>query len=139
MSATENEAVLRRAQQYWNESNLDGYLNELYHPDVVLHGFVGVEPGLASVTQFYRTFFAAFPGIQLVFHDVFSHDNKVACRFSLTGTNTGSFMGVPPTGKEVHMDGMTIIAFRDGKCVERWSQADFLGLLQQLGALPKPT
>ena len=139
MSATTNETVLQHAQQRWNEGNLDGYLNEIYHPDIVLHGYAGVEPGLVSVTQFYRGFFAAFPGIQLSFHDVLSEGNKVACRFSVTGTNTGSFMGIPPTGKEVYMDGITILAFHDGKCVERWSQADFLGLLQQLGVIPKQT
>ena len=27
---------------------------------------------------------------------------------------------------------------RDGKCVERWSTADMLGLLIQLGAVPPP-
>jgi predicted ester cyclase len=62
----------------------------------------------------------------------------VTCRFSVSGVNNGPFMGMPPTGKEISMDGITILAFRDGKCVERWSQADFLSLLQQVGALPQP-
>jgi hypothetical protein len=34
------------------------------------------------------------------------------------------------------MPGITILRFDAGRCVERWSQADFLGLLGQLGVLP---
>jgi predicted ester cyclase len=137
MNRTQNETALYNARQQWNLGNLDGYL-QLYDPSIVLHGYAGVEPGIESVTQFYRAFFAAFPGCQLTFHDLFSHDNKVTCRFSVSGVNNGPFMGMPPTGKEISIDGITILAFRDGKCVERWSQADFLSLLQQLGALAQP-
>ncbi len=47
-SNEENKAVLRRATERWNEGDLAGYL-ELYNPEVVLHGYQGVEPGLESV------------------------------------------------------------------------------------------
>lgn len=59
-----------------------------------------------------------------------------ACRFVVTGKHTGPFQGMPPTGKEFTLPGITILRFSGERCVERWSQADFLGLLQQLGALP---
>lgn len=36
------------------------------------------------------------------------------------------------------MTGITILRFEGGKCVERWSQADFLGLMRQLGVIPTP-
>jgi predicted ester cyclase len=45
-------------------------------------------------------------------------------------------MGMPPTGKPIVFEGITILHFEDGKCVRHWSQADFIGLLQPLGALP---
>jgi predicted ester cyclase len=44
-------------------------------------------------------------------------------------------MGVPATGREVELNGMTILAFRDGRVIERWAAADMLGLLVQLGAV----
>jgi steroid delta-isomerase-like uncharacterized protein len=137
MSTKENEANLRRAIDAWNQGNLDAYL-QLYHPDVVLHGYAGVEPGLDSVRQFYTGFFMAFPGSRLTIEDVVTEDDKVVCRFSLTATHQGNFMGIPPTGKEVGFAGITILQFKAGKCMERWSQADFLSLLQQLGAIPAP-
>jgi predicted ester cyclase len=42
-------------------------------------------------------------------------------------------MGLPATGKEIVLGGATILQFKNNQCVERWSQADFLRLLQQLG------
>jgi predicted ester cyclase len=130
-------AALRRAGERWNAGDLDGYL-EIYDPGVVIHGYQGVEPGLASARQFYAGFFTAFPGAQLTFEDVFPYEDRVACRFVLRGTHGGPLMGMPATGKAVVMPGITILRFVGNKCVERWSQADFLGLLQQVGAIPTP-
>jgi predicted ester cyclase len=95
-----------------------------------------VELGLASVRQFYEGFWLAFPDSQLVFEDVFAVADKVACRFVVHATHQGPFQGIAPTGKRTTQPGITILRFSEGKCVERWSQADFMGLLSQLGALP---
>jgi predicted ester cyclase len=47
-------------------------------------------------------------------------------------------MGAPATGNDVALAITTILTMRDGKCVERWSTADMLGLLIQIGAVPPP-
>jgi steroid delta-isomerase-like uncharacterized protein len=106
---------------------------------VVLHGYQGVEPGLASVRRFYQAFWEAFPGSQITVEDLIAEADKVACRFTITATHTGPFMGIPATGKQVEFGGITILLFRNGTCVERWSQTDFLGMAQQLGAIPAPS
>jgi hypothetical protein len=41
-----------------------------------------------------------------------------------------------PTRSEI--DGITVLHFRDSRCIERWSSADFLSLLVQIGAMPPP-
>lgn len=135
MLAEQNKAVLEQAGEQWNTGNLEGYL-QLYAPAAVLHGYIGVEPGLASIRQFYQGFWLAFPGSRLVFEDVFATEDRVACRFVVHASHNGDFQGMPPTGKQIILPGITILRFAEGKCVERWSQADFLGLLQQLDALP---
>lgn len=132
---TDGMNALKRAHDQWNEGNLNGYL-ELYHEDAILHGYVGVEPGIQGITGFYQAFFAAFPESRLVFEDVFASGDKVTCRFVVQGRHLGPFQGIPSTGREFSLPGITILRFVEGKCVERWSQADFLSLLQQLGALP---
>jgi len=133
----DNEAVLGRAVSRWNEGDIAGYL-ELYDADVVAHGLPGVEPGLESVRGYYEALWAAFPGARLTLDDVISEGDEVACRFTLRVTHEGEFNGIPPTNKRVVVTGITILRFAEGKCVERWNQADFLGQLQQLGAIPEP-
>jgi steroid delta-isomerase-like uncharacterized protein len=138
MSTTENRAVLQRAgENFNNPKNRTAYF-ELYDPTIVLHGYQGVEPGLESVKQFYQAFWGAFPDCKLVFEEVFAEGDKVACRFVVYATHQGEFQGIPATGKRITLPGITILQFANGKCVERWSQADFIGLLQQLGVMPAP-
>lgn len=56
----------------------------------------------------------------------------------MSGVQTGEFNGVPATGKPYVLEGITIMRFAGDQVVERWSTADFLGLMVQLGALPAP-
>jgi steroid delta-isomerase-like uncharacterized protein len=137
MTAEGNRAVLHRAGERWNAGDLAGYL-ALYGPDAVVHGYPGVAPGLASIRRFYEAFWAAFPGSRLRVEDVLAEGDRLAVRFVVEGTHGGPFQGIPPTGQPVRLPGITILRFTGGRCVERWSQADFLGLLQQLGAIPGP-
>jgi predicted ester cyclase len=54
------------------------------------------------------------------------------------GTHQGEFMGIAPTGQPVSFNAIDVVRIAGGKIVERWSQADNLALLQQLGAVPPP-
>ena len=67
---------------------------------------------------------------------MYSSDDRVACRFVVTGTHTVPFSGMPATGRRFTLRGVTIQRFLDSRCVERCSQADVLSQLQQLGAMP---
>ncbi len=46
------------------------------------------------------------------------------------------YMGFPATGTPIALPGITILHFRGDRCVERFSEADLLGLLIQIGAVP---
>jgi predicted ester cyclase len=129
--------LAERARQQWNQQNLDGYL-DLYAPTIVAHGLPGVEPGIENLRRFYESVWTGFPGCRLLFDDSLTEGNKLALRFRMEGTHQGTFMDIPPTGKEIRMSGITILRFEGDTCVERWTEADFLGMLQQLGAIPPP-
>jgi predicted ester cyclase len=47
-------------------------------------------------------------------------------------------MGIPPTGKEVEVTGITLYRIQGGKIVESWNVEDKFGLLRQIGAFPEP-
>lgn len=135
---TQNAAVLERALTHFAAPATRERYFDLYDPAVVLHSNAGVESGLTHVKQFYAGIWSAFPDARIVANDVIAAGDKVVCRFVMAGTHQGDFNGIPATGKAIVLPGITILRFVDGKCVERWNQADFLGLLAQLGALPGP-
>ena len=130
--------ALERARERWNAGDLPGYL-ALYGDAIRLHGYTPVPMSKVEVEGFYRGIFAAFGPPQLTFHDVLESGNSVTVRFSMTGTHVGAFMGVPATGRAIALPGITILRFQGDSVIERWSSADMLGLLGQLGALPAPS
>ena len=135
----DNKTVLLQAIENFGKPETREQYFDLYDDSAVLRGYAGVEPGLKSIKQFYAQFWATFPNAQLTVEDLIEADDKVVCRFVVHATHGGNFMGVPATGKPVALPGITILRFANGKCVERWSQADFLSAMVQIGAIPMPS
>jgi predicted ester cyclase len=135
--ASQHEQSLHRARDAWNAGDLDGYL-QLYDPAIRLYGYSPDPMGKDEVRAFYEGIFAAFGSPQLEFHEELWDDDRVAIRFTMTGRHGGEFMGVPPSGTDIALPGITILRFAGDRVVERHSQADMLGLLVQLGAVPAP-
>jgi steroid delta-isomerase-like uncharacterized protein len=116
-----------------------GLLDPLLAPDMVDHTppsgpVIGREPGKQLIASFAR----AFPDTTLTVDLMVAEGDVVAAFVSYRSTHTGPFVGHPPTGKEVRVTGMDIMRYRDGQVIELWSQFDDLGLLQQLGIVPRP-
>jgi predicted ester cyclase len=89
---------------------------------------------LAGHKQFAATFYGAFPDLEHHVEDVIAEGNRVAVRFRVTGTNTQSFMGSPPSGRPMEFDALAVMTIDAGKVTELFGQFDQLGVLQQLGA-----
>jgi predicted ester cyclase len=78
-----------------------------------------------------------FPDIHFTVDDIFVEGDKVALRWTLRGTHKGEFAGVPPTNKQVAIWGISVDRISGGKIAETWERYDTLGLMQQLGVIPK--
>ena len=85
-----------------------------------------------------RSFRAGFPDLEIRPVDVLILGDRAAWRVEGTGTHTGEFMGIPPTGRTVRFAGVDMGTLQDGKAHHHWSGADTLGMLQQLGVVPGP-
>jgi steroid delta-isomerase-like uncharacterized protein len=96
----------------------------------------GVAPGIEGVKQFIGMLRAAFPDSRTEIEDVIADSDKVVIRWTGHGTNTGPFMGMPPSGKPTTVTGIDIYRVVDGRVVESWTNWDALGLMQQLGVIP---
>jgi len=102
-----------------------------------------VTPGLAptkdGVKQFFAMYIGAFPDLRFDADDILPSGDKVVGRVTVTGTNTGDFMGMPATGKSVNVQIIDIIRFGDdGLAHEHWGIADVMAMMQQLGVVPMP-
>ena len=139
MSSNEdNEAVVRACFQAGTDGNLDA-LDAIISRDYVLHDpssqqeVRGVE-GLKDLVEMYRN---GVPGLRVTIEHQFTEGDYVATRFTARGTHEGEIIGLPPTGREITMAGITISRCRDGKIVEEWEVSDVFGLLRQIGRSPR--
>jgi steroid delta-isomerase-like uncharacterized protein len=136
MSPEDNKAIVRRyLEEAWNKGNV-GILDELMTPTYARYMSGQAAPlNREGQKQRISTFQRALPDLHLTIEDMIAEGDKVVFRVTLRGTQQGTLMGIPPTGKQVSLTAIDIARVADGKIVEHWGQMDMLGLLQQLGAL----
>lgn len=77
-----------------------------------------------------------FPDFEARIEDQLAIDDKVVTRLIWTGTQTGEYSGLAPTGRRVEVMALTLFRFSAGRAVENWTVIDQFGLFRQLGALP---
>ncbi len=111
--------------------------------EICAEGWVGHDPiagdqDLAASKQTMAGYRDAFPDLSFTVEDIFASGDKVAIRWSGTGTFENEFMGQPPTGEKGEPTrGISIDRYdEDGKLAETWNQWDTLGFMRQVGMLP---
>ncbi len=138
MSLETNKALMRRFyEEFWCRGNADA-VDEFVAPSYVDHqlpeGWPQGREGLKQLVCEWRT---GFPDMSETIDDLIAEGDRVVGRFVLTGTHEGPFRGIAPTGVKVRVTGIDIVRIADGRICEWWYSEDTLGLLQQLGQLPK--
>src|SRR5262245_22633932 len=136
MSPQESKVMVRRfIDEIFVKGNVNA-VDKLVTPDFVPHSWGSVQPGADSLKQAVTRVSAMLSGVTMKIEDMIAEDDKVAVRLTARGTHSGNFMGVPATGKAYSISETHIFHMRDGKVAEHWRDADMLGLMRQLGALP---
>jgi len=133
----DSEAVVRR----FIDDGVDGrdydLIEELFTNDYARHDPVSPEseggpgPRIESLRQLHRT----FPDSEVHVGEVAPEGDLVAFEGTMTGAHEGAFMGVEPTGIEIEIQGNAMHRVGVGRIAETWATWDFLGLLQQIGAV----
>jgi predicted ester cyclase len=135
MSSVEplREVVQRLAHTFNNPQNRESNYFDFYDDSLTIHGFPPNLPAnKGGFKEFIYLLWKAFPDIRITFEDIIIEENKVACRYNLTGTHKGEFVDLGPTNKQFRVNGMTVFSFRDSKCIERWNLVDMMSLMEQL-------
>jgi predicted ester cyclase len=117
-----------------DQTNAERYLA----PDVVAHAPGAPPLDRAGFAGFGALFYAGFPDLRHEVVHAISRGEWVAGRLVVSGPHTGPSQGLPPTGRSMAMGAHTFLRVRDDRIGEVWIQADFIGLLQQLGAILGP-
>jgi steroid delta-isomerase-like uncharacterized protein len=138
MSAEENKEIVQRFWGVW-EGNL-GLVDELVGADYVNHspGMPDQPEGPEGIRAVVKMFRAGMPDLGVVIEDVIAEGDKVVMRYRIEGTHEGELFGVPPTGRRVSIESVTVERVSGGKIREHWRVTDTLDMMQQLGAIPAP-
>jgi steroid delta-isomerase-like uncharacterized protein len=140
MAAEENKAVARR----WYEEGMAGsnlaVIDELFTPDFRDHApqEQTISPGREGFKHFFEGTVASLKDVRVTVEDMITEGDKVVARYTVRGTIEGDFMGIPAAGKTMTITAIDILRFAGGQIAEHWGEADMLGLMQQLGAIPSP-
>ncbi len=121
--------------QYANIGKNIALLDEILAPDFLDHSHPEFRPGPQDIKQNLLDFYTAFPDATINLEDMIGEGDTIAFRFTIRGTHTGTFAGIPPTGKTVTLTGMDFVRIVNGKIAEIWSNQDTLSMLQQLDVI----
>ena len=135
MSIEANKEIVRRYQEIYNSNQLDR-LSEVLSEDLLTPKIMpGIPQGIEGAKVAHQMMVAGFPDYQTVIDELIAEGDKVVARITMAGTNTGTFMGIPATGKFITFTGIYIARIANGKIVEHWGEEDGVSLLGQLGVL----
>jgi predicted ester cyclase len=134
-ASTENRLAARRWVEAFNARDKEG------EADAITADYIGHAPDSMRLPEldgdawaaFMGTFLEGFPDLHLDVQASVSDEEMNAQRILFTGTHTGYFRGLPPTGRNVRFAGLEMSRMVDGKAAEHWFQIDMLTMFEQLG------
>jgi steroid delta-isomerase-like uncharacterized protein len=135
----DSKAIMRHhVGDLFNQHDLSS-LDELLGPDYVYHVLGQDIRGFEGYKQTVYPLFDAFPDVQNTIKQIVAEGDRVAVLWQAHGTHTNEFFGMPPTGVNVEVNGITFERIRGSKRLEGWGVPDMLGLMNQIrSAMPEP-
>ena len=132
-----NKKLVRAYSDAINSYNWD-LLDNIVSADFVRHSFAAGEPVVncrGDLIQFLRIQHKIFPKFKEHLLDLIAEGNKVAARYSFSGTQLGAMGPYPPSHKDVNFEYLAIYRIEDGVIAEAWIEWDNYTSMKQLGYL----
>lgn len=96
----------------------------------------GQAAGREGMKPLIAGFNAAFPDAEVTIHEMFEAPGRVGVRAEITGTHSGEWLGIPPTGRRFAMALHEFHYVENGRVTHTWHLEDWLGWMRQVGAVP---
>ena len=140
MAREEIVALLSRYQSALAQRDASA-LADMYAPDGVLESPAagGTARGRDGVRDLYAAWFKAFPDLSITADPPIVDGARAALLFTVTGTDTGGFLGMDPTHKPFRLSLVLLCEIDGGAITRARSIYDFSGMLIQLGVLKVKT
>ena len=139
MAAAESRVIARRFfDDVFNKGDMKT-VDQIFAPDYVGYSSANLSRpirGPAGIKRFVTMYRKAFPDIRFTFEDVIARGDRIAVRWTTTGTHRGALFGIAPTGKKMTVTGIGIAQIVNGRIRVSHSEVNMLGMAQQLGAVP---
>lgn len=132
--ADNKQTIRRMFDEVVNHGKLE-LIEDLFDPEfrtVTPQGELDRD-GFRAYVEAWR---AGFPDVHCEVHDLIAEGDKVAWGVRATGTHTGEFMGIPPTGRSVDFESLNIAEMRDGRGYRHQVIMDVPKMMSQLGVSP---
>ena len=140
MASPPDSGYLALLCQVYEAGRGDGVVEsgyELVGPDCV-HRYP-LDPsgtrGTAGQRQLFAWYMEAFPDTEFTVEEAFSQGNGTVVHWHSTGTHTGEFLGISPTGIRFEGRGTTVTITAGDIVIDSWCCWNVVDLLQQLGVL----
>ena len=95
----------------------------------------GAVTGRDAIAGIYKAWFQGFPDLALTLEEQLVDDDRFAQLLTLTGTDTGGFLGLGATGKPFRVPMVWLCKVSEGQIVHSRPIYDFSGVLIQIGVL----
>lgn len=119
-ATAKNEASTRAAYEALNQRDWDGFAALCDENYTELNVAPAPTKGIQASMDLYKQFLeVGFPDFKITINEIAPvSSTRFLLRTTLTGTNTGPFMGLPPTGKPIKFDDADVVEFDNaGKCI----------------------
>lgn len=114
-------------------------LGRFFSADVVPNPpLPGLPPGLPGVKAMIEAWTSSFSELQITVEDLVLDGDKLAVRNTVRAVHSGSFFGIPATGRWIEFSDHPHYRLRDGKVAEYWDVADMLTMFVQIGVIKHP-
>ena len=135
MTRAEILALLDERQAAVNRRDVEALTNLHAEDGVVESLMAGTVRGRKAIGEVYRAWFAAFPDVTLTTDQLVVDEDRAVLVSTVSGTDRGGFMGLPPSHKPFRLPIVFVYGFKDGKISHARHIYDFTGLLVQIGVL----
>lgn len=139
MSGNDSKAIMHRFLEALSQRD-PATASELLAQDAVCHvpGLPEAIQGREAWKHLFRMYLSAFPDMEITVHDEIAQGETAMARWSWKGTQHGPLMDIPATGRTVsEISGMGVFRIAGSDIAEEWVIEDTLGLMQQLGVIPR--